>query len=550
MKRFTKAIALVVAALLALPLLGINLVFAEEANEATTYSFVVDNTADGYHYTLYQMFSGDVVTNDDGDFVISNVKWGESVPSETQEAMYDMFKLEGEDRNAVRVAEEISASTDSDLFHTMMTYMSELGKTNGASLRQYATLTKGTYDVNGEQKEGYGIDGLPAGYYLVRNTGVPANDPNAAYSDYIIEVTGEDIFAETKEATTTAFKKVQDVNDVDGEHTDLQDSADYDIGDSIPYTLTATLPMNYSMYDAVGFNLKFEDDMDKGLTWDGTATIYYGDVDNSENIKFEEVSGLTIEHDGITEEIQSTYDDGSIWMYDCGNLKEKGYDLQAGDRVWVEYKATLNTHAIVGPTGNENKHRIIFSHNPTDYSQLNASEFDKNVVYTYKTVFHKVDEKTGAPLPGADFTLEKLVDGAWVDVTALNKGDGAMNPIKTVTEDTTFTFTGLDDGTYRITESKTPDGYNTMEPQEFDIVATHTDGDDPELESLEGTSTDAFTMEANMSTATLSATITNREGVVLPSSGDAGTRMIYIIGSALVVASIAILYTRRQSRAA
>ena len=163
MKRFTKAIALVVAALLALPLLGINLVFAEEANEATTYSFVVDNTADGYHYTLYQMFSGDVVTNDDGDFVISNVKWGESVPSETQEAMYDMFKLEGEDRNAVRVAEEISASTDSDLFHTMMTYMSELGKTNGASLRQYATLTKGTYDVNGEQKERYGIDGLPAG---------------------------------------------------------------------------------------------------------------------------------------------------------------------------------------------------------------------------------------------------------------------------------------------------------------------------------------------------------------------------------------------------
>ena len=559
MKHTRRLLALVMASLLALPLLCVT-ALAED----TGHTFVVDNAAEGYTYVLYQMFKGDTAPATAGqaagkegleydDYVLSNIEWGDSVKlAATKTAMYDLFGLTGDKRNAAGVAEALAATTDPDIFHTMMTTMARKGLTGGASLTEYRTLTgPAQFSVNGETKTGYGTTGLPSGYYLVRNTGVPVGDTEATYSDYIIRVAGADVFAEPKEDVMTTIKKVQDINDTtETALTTAQDSADYDIGDAVPFTLTATLPANYSAYDALGYyNLKFEDDMCAGYTWDGKATIYYGADTTGDQITFTDVTGTAITHDGVTETLKSAYTGGKVWMFDCGNLKERDR-LAAGMTIHVEYTATLNSKALADSNGNENQHRIIYSSNPTDRDQLNASAFDKNVVFTYKTVFSKVDD-SNKPLTGADFKLEKNVNGTWVDVTALNSGTD--NPIKKgSTEGTTFEFTGLDDGDYRLTEITTPAGYNTMEPQVFTIAAEHeVDDPDPQLISLTGTGAQTITLTQDAENpAVLKATIVNHVGVVLPTSGGMGTRIIQIAGIALLGVSVVIVMGRRRAQAA
>ncbi|MFU1850484.1 isopeptide-forming domain-containing fimbrial protein, partial [Enterococcus faecium] len=74
------------------------------------------------------------------------------------------------------------------------------------------------------------------------------NGKNAAYTRFILQVIG-DATAQLKNDTPTVQKKVKDTNDTAGTTTDWQDSADYDIGDTIPFQLKATLPAHISEYD-------------------------------------------------------------------------------------------------------------------------------------------------------------------------------------------------------------------------------------------------------------------------------------------------------------
>jgi len=74
----------------------------------------------------------------------------------------------------------------------------------------------------------------------------------------------------------------------------------------------------------------------------------------------------------------------------------------------------------------------------------------------------KVDEN-GDPLEGAEFTLEKELK------------DGSRKLVDLVTvKNATFSFTGLDDGDYVLTETKAPEGYRPMiAPIRFTVTAGH-----------------------------------------------------------------------------
>ena len=74
--------------------------------------------------------------------------------------------------------------------------------------------------------------------------------------------------------------------------------------------------------------------------------------------------------------------------------------------------------------------------------------------------------KEGNLKTGAAFKLEKqLVDGSWKLVKEFTVDE--TNPLST------FTFKGLDDGQYKLTETVTPSGYNTIDPIEFTVTADH-----------------------------------------------------------------------------
>ncbi len=89
-----------------------------------------------------------------------------------------------------------------------------------------------------------------------------------------------------------------------------------------------------------------------------------------------------------------------------------------------------------------------------------------HITFTDKMDISKVDAQAKA-LAGAEFKLEKLDKNEKV---LYQVGDAiGLAGVK----DNVFTFTGLDDGIYRLTETKAPDGYNPIDPLTFTVTAEH-----------------------------------------------------------------------------
>ena len=136
----------------------------------------------------------------------------------------------------------------------------------------------------------------------------------------------------------------------------------------------------------------------------------------------------------------------------------------------------INENAVIGAAGNPNKVSLKFSNNPNNGGEgdRGTTPEDKVIVFTYKLTVNKVD-KDNKPLTGAEFSLFKKVK---VDGQEELKLVEVKKILSTNTEGTVFGFTGLDDGTYVLRETKTPDGYNSIEDQTFTISAKHDESSD------------------------------------------------------------------------
>lgn len=566
MTKARRVFAILMGAILALPLLCTTVLADEVPYEA--YSFVVKKDLstqpawqEQYDYKLYQMFTGDV-EDLDGKTVLANVQWGASVPAATREFMYQFCGLTGSSKTAQNVADQLAETGDA-VFHQIL---ERIGKSDGSSLTVYKTLQYGTY--NGEN--GFGAMGVPEGYYLVRNDAIPAA-AGESYSDYIVRIVDGDTAVEPKAAPVpSTTKQVTDKNDTQPTNDNFNaksTSADHDIGDTISYELTATLPSNFSMYDT--YKLVFKDDMAKGLTYNNDAKIYFGRSDTT---------GVEIEFDSTDyAEDDARFTGGKHLEYAIANLKNdayKSYNLGDNTLITIRYTATLNSDAVIGIDGNVNEYTVEFSNNPTVANSTSTTPPNTAIVFTYKLVFNKVDEN-GNALTGADFVLEKLVAGeetsTWVDVTSLHTGTGAINPTKTkgskqvekdgattTVNDCVFTFAGLDDGTYRIRETVTPAGYNTVKDMHFTVYAGHTiAADGTNTLNLSATPTDdspatidlASHYESDKLTG-LAADIVNPAGSMLPTTGGTGTTMLYVVGGALVAFAVVSRVAKRRVDAA
>ena len=121
---------------------------------------------------------------------------------------------------------------------------------------------------------------------------------------------------------------------------------------------------------------------------------------------------------------------------------------------------------------------------------------------------------------------EEINQGAFVDANGLVR------------------FDGLGAGTYTITETVTPDGYNTIDP--ITVTVTYLDPD------REGAGTYRFDVTGGGATYednTIKVKIINKKGQKLPETGGMGTTILYIGGSILVLAAAILLVTKRRMNA-
>ena len=501
MKKLKKMAAMLLA-------LTMILMMSVPVTAAGEYSISITNSSTGHSYEAYQIFSGDLSNGVLSNGVLSNIQWGRGVK-------------ESDLLNALKTADTTKYGSCSSAADVAKALAGEEGNATAADAQafaeiasQYLTTPSGTADTPSEGK--YTISGLDAGYYLVKDKDNTLEGTDDSYTAYIVKVLGNVEMA-PKSGTATSEKKVKDINDsTDTAYGNWVDTADHDIGDSIPFQLKGTLPGNYSDYDS--YALTFHDTESAGLTFDKSSVKVYIDGHLTS-------SGYTVVTDGLSDDytFEVRFTDLKIVTADDNTTKARNSSV-----ITVEYESVLNEHAVIGSAGNPNDMVMTFSNNPNG-TDTGKTPKDTVIVFTYKVVVDKVDQGK-EPLQGAEFTLEKKVKGepdTWTQIDVLG----------TAGTDTTFSFEGLDDGDYRLTETNTPAGYNTIDPIYFTVTATHVDAS-LSLTNLNGNVTSGavqLTFTPSIPDGSLSTTVVNNQGLTLPETGGIGTTIFYVLGVLLVL---------------
>ena len=493
MKTIKRSIALVLAMILTLAM-SVT-VFAAPNADQNTFSLTLNKAVKGHTYEAYQILSGDLSAD---KATLSNIKWGEGIKAEGQTA------LGGDAAGYAKKLADMGNNSKE------LKAQAQIIGANLASASGSVTVT----DPDAKNV----ISNLKPGYYLIKDKD-DSLQGQESYTEFILHVT-DDVEANVKADVPSVEKKVKDTNDTTGDTTGWQDSADYDIGDDVPFQLTATLANNIESYKT--YSLKFNDTLSKGLDYNNDAVIKLGDKD-------------------VTSYFTPSYDaTAKTLTFTCDNILAFG--AKNSDKIVVEYTAKLNENAVIGAAGNPNTVYLDFPNNGGEGDRGKTPE-DKVIVFTYKLTVNKVD-KENKPLTGAEFSLFKKVNGKeeLVEVKKI---------LSTNAEGTVFGFTGLDDGTYVLRETKTPDGYNSIEDQTFTISAKHDENsDDPKLTALTGdvASGSIINLGVMLEKGELSTDVVNNKGSVLPSTGGAGRVAIYVIGAILVLGGGIVLVTKKRVR--
>ena len=198
MKNMKKIVAL---ALVMIMTLGLAIT-ASAANTPQNGPFdVTINNATGHQYVIYQIFTADLALDENGEEILSNIKYGADYTP-----------------NGKQVGDEAVIPENFDPDDIQPTGNGTNMVTDGDT----ATAT-----------------GLTAGYYMIVDV-TPNLPEGETLSAVIFQVVG-DTDINSKHSKTTIVKKVQDINDTTGEYTvdendsNWIDSADYDINDVVRY---------------------------------------------------------------------------------------------------------------------------------------------------------------------------------------------------------------------------------------------------------------------------------------------------------------------------
>lgn len=511
-------------------------------------SITITNSQAGHTYEAYQIFKGDLV-----DGKLSKIEWGDGVNSTNILGAVTALTPFSGCSSAADVAEKLATYKNKDA-PDVVAFAEVVAKNLGSQ----TTYTPNATTVDGTTT--YTIDlGNKPGYYLIKDASI-TNPENMSYTSYIVEVLGEKTNIAAKTGLPTFEKKVGDINDSEKLKTEaanyaFQDSADHDIGDTVPFKLTATVASDYDSYPKYKFVIN--DTLSSGLTFDSNSVEVYVDGTKIN-------SGFVVD----TQNVNS----GETFEVEFADLKQIG-TVAANSVITVTYNATLNENAVIGSVGNPNTANLEYSNNPneTDGSTMGHTPDDKVIVFTYETDILKVDDKNAA-LAGAKFSLYKY------DLKEASK----WKLVKTIDDTTnknisTFKFTGLDDGYYKLVEDKAPEGFNTLkDPKYFKITASHSEEDkNPVLGELSATAlsfdTDSETFSTNNITEPiqltakdfdttvvpadtdsindyLEGTIQNKSGSTLPSTGGIGTTPFYVGGGVLVAAAGVYIIVKKRMK--
>ena len=457
-------------------------VAADEGTTAPTGSITVDNPVADKTYTAYKIF----------DVVYDTAREHYSYTIEKSSPWFGTV-------NGYTAGLQLTPVADTTSNTYVVTFdESEFSAPSFAETLKNALTTVTPTDVHqfaasadGKQQV---ANGLLLGYYFVKSS----------ETDALCNLT-----------TTNPEVTIHDKNDMPFEKK--VDKTNVDVGQTVKFTITGKVP------DHTGFTTYtylITDTMTDGLTFDKTSVKV---TINGVNVP-QEPNGYTLTEPNDTE--QFTF-----------KLSINVRNFKIGDGIEVTYNATVNEKAIAEIESN--KATLTYTNGPTVDDDKTTTEREVKV-YSSKIVIDKVEKTTGGTagkkLSGAEFVLykEETIEGnktiKYYQWDETNKkvvwdADKTKATVLETSTDGAATFGGLADGTYYLVETKAPAGYNQLK--------------DPVTVPVKGSDTDTMKL-------TVTATVENQAGTLLPSTGGMGTTIFYVLGAVLVVGAGVLLVTKKR----
>ena len=355
------------------------------------------------------------------------------------------------------------------------------------------------------------FNNLSLGYYLVDSS------VGALCS---LDTTAKEVEIQEKNGVPSVEKKVQEDSKI-GATDEYGESNTADIGQTVNFQTTITAQpgaQNYVLHDR----------MSEGLTFDKIDSVKVGDTPLAVNTDYVTESESTGDGCAFHITFTSTY---------CESIKTE-------TNIVVSYSAILNDKAKIKTDENKNETWLKYGDDKESNKDFTITKTFEIPVFKYTKGASGTESDKG--LAGAKFTLGTTNDGKNLINLVKTTGTGETTDTYrkametetgTITEVTTpssgkFTIQGLDAGTYYLTETQQPAGYNKLKDpiqikiDEAGVIKVVTDKEDEVTE----------------------VKVLNKTGSILPSTGGMGTTLFYIFGAILVIGSGVVLITKKRMK--
>ena len=481
MKTTKRILAMVLAVIMVMSL-------ATTAFAAETTGTIENGTS--RTYKAYQIFSG---TQASTSAVLGDIAWGSGINSaEFLAALKTLVVADATPFASCETADDVANVLKNEA-------------NSSAIAKAFANLAENYVTGDGTTIGSKKTVTVPSGYYIVIDqTAVDGQDKvrNAA----LLQVTnGSSMKITEKNTTPTVEKKVN--------------KTDVNIGDTVTFTLTATMPSKIEGYEA--YKVVFHDTMSAGLAFNKITSVKVGTKTLTTS---QYTLGNKVNEDGTTT-LTITIDD------------VLALGATTSTKIVVTYTATVDKDAVIGTEGNPNEVYLEYSNDPQSDGTGKTPEKEV-IVYTWKMPVFKYTG-TDTPLAGAGFTL--YADEACTMGIELELKDGTTNVYlhkktntaaaagtEIVTDATgKFEIHGLAQGTYYLKETTVPAGYNSLNAPIKVVIG--------ENGALTQDGADATEIQ-----------IQNNAGATLPETGGMGTTMFYIFGAILMLGAAVLLVTKRR----
>lgn len=410
-----------------------------------------------------------------------------------------------------------------------------------------------TTDTNGE----ISVSGLSQGKYRFIEQSIKGNNT------YIIDQTpivfevnkkGEIVYnGETKAAfSIPVINESPDVEKNVIKDGEPKTEADYSVGDKVPYQITVTVPENITK-----------------LT---TFTV----SDTPNHLKYNEDATLTCNGAAVSADVYTIATEGEDVPENGFKITFKPADMAeyAGQKIIINYTATLLSTADQTGAGNRNDVSLVYSNNIGVDGDGNPTEGDKKeihdstFVYTFKVKVNKIADDTQKGLENVEFDLYKEDESGTVT------GDAAkalgLDPTKKWTKVNKEPLKtdangyveqgGLANGEYYLVETKTASGYNLLKAPvkvtlsiqaKTEWVKTYIYDDNGNmLKHTVDKKNTTFSGGDEGGKTEYTITVVNRKGFDLPTTGGFGTLLFSGIGVLLVVAGVGVLLSLKKKNRA